>query len=105
MIIGFARHNFYYTGISQLFSQPEFREYDLVCSISEIVDCFDEKALGLFDAINKDVAILIGKENPFSSDCSIVSVNFNDNLFVLFGPIRMNYEENAAIIKYLKELI
>ncbi len=105
VIIGFERHNFYYTGISRLFAQPEFREYDLVCNISEIVDCLDEKAPDLFDAIGNDAVILIGNDNPFSENCSIVSVNFNDNLFVLLGPIRMNYEENAAIIKYLKELI
>ncbi|MCK5460276.1 hypothetical protein KAI52_04120 [Candidatus Parcubacteria bacterium] len=105
VIIGFERHNFYHTGISQLFTQPEFREYDLVCNISEIVDCLDEKAPDLFDEIGNDAVILIGNDNPFSENCSIVSVNFNDNLFVLLGPIRMNYEENAAIIKYLKELI
>ncbi|MEA2065267.1 MAG: hypothetical protein U9O66_03180 [Patescibacteria group bacterium] len=105
VIIGFARNNFYYTGISQLFAQPEFREYNLVCNISEIVDCLDEKAPKLFDLINKDMVILIGSDNPFSSDCSIVSVNFNNNLFILFGPIRMNYEENAAIVKYLKNII
>lgn len=108
VIIGFAKHSFYYTGISHLFSQPEFREYDLVCNISEIVDCLDEKASEFFKITNKtdgDAIILVGSDNPLSADCSVVVNNFNGNLFVLFGLIRMNYEENVAIIKYLKNII
>ncbi|MBT4277856.1 hypothetical protein HOD96_03880 [Candidatus Falkowbacteria bacterium] len=106
IIVGFSEVNIYYTGISNLFSQPEFREYQLVCSISEIVDGLEEVLPDLFKSIKNDINILIGSDNPFSEKCSIITTKLGTNgLFIVLGPIRMNYEENIALVKFLKEII
>ena len=42
VLIGFSPHNVYYTGISNIFRQPEFRDQTLIYSISEVIDHLDE---------------------------------------------------------------
>lgn len=106
VIVGFSQNEVYYTGISNLFSQPEFKKYELIYSISEVVDGIEEILPKLFSKVEDKTLILIGSDNPFSSECSIVMSNIgNGNLFTLLGPIRMDYEENAAVLNYIKELI
>lgn len=106
VIVGFNINNIYYTGISNLFAQPEFKKYELIYTISGVVDGLDEILPSLFSKVNNQESILIGSDNPFSEECSIVMTNFGRNsLFTLLGPIRMDYEENVATIKFLKELI
>jgi transcriptional regulator of heat shock response len=106
VIIGFNENEVYYTGISNLFSQPEFRKYELIYTISEVVDDIEEILPRLFSEVKEETSVLVGSANPFSPECSIMISNISQNhLFTLLGPIRMDYEENKAVIKYLKELI
>ena len=107
VIVSFSRDNTYYTGISYLFSQPEFQKYELIRAISEVVDGLEKSIPDLFNKIEKDKVItLVGSDNPFSSECSVIAINFGkDGLFSLLGPIRMDYEENRAIINFLKEIV
>jgi len=106
VIVGFKENEVYYTGISNLFSQPEFKKYELIYSISEVVDGIEEVLPKLFSRVQDKTSILIGNENPFSSECSIIMSNIGQGrLFTLLGPIRMDYEENAAVLNYIKELI
>ena len=106
IIIGFSNQDIYYTGISNLFSQPEFKKYELIYSISEVVDGIDVVLPKLFSGFKEEISILVGGANPFSPECSIMMSNIGkDSLFILLGPIRMDYEENKAVIKYLRELI
>lgn len=106
VIVGFSQNEVYYTGISNLFSQPEFRKYEFMYSISEVVDGIEEILPKLFSKVEEKTLVLIGSDNPFSSECSIIMSNIgSDNLFTLLGPIRMDYEENSAVLNYIKELI
>ncbi len=106
VVVGFSPDDIYYTGISYLFSQPEFHRYELVCSISEVVDRLDDIIPDFFDNLDDNVDILIGKDNPLSNDCSVVISGLEDGrLFMILGPTRMDYENNVAIIKFLKKLI
>ncbi|MEA2088813.1 MAG: hypothetical protein U9O55_03180 [Patescibacteria group bacterium] len=107
VIVGFTRDSTYYTGISYLFSQPEFKKYELICAISEVVDGLEKSIPNLFNKIEKNKVItLVGSDNPFSNECSVIAVNFGEEgLFSILGPIRMDYEENIAIIKFLKKII
>ncbi|MCD4705497.1 hypothetical protein K8R61_00260 [bacterium] len=107
VIVGFSRDSTYYTGISYLFSQPEFQKHELICAISEVVDGLEKSIPDLFDKIEKDKIItLVGSDNPFSNECSVIAVDFGkDGLFSLLGPIRMDYEENRAIINFFKKII
>lgn len=109
VFIAFSDNNFYYTGISNLFSQPEFQENQLVYNLSQVIDHLDNVVSKIFDAIEFDIEIYIGSQNPFSSDCSSVITKYENNkkvgLLGILGPTRMDYQNNISLLKYGQELI
>lgn len=108
VFVAFNRHDFYYTGISNLLSKPEFRKQDLILNISKVIDHFDEVLENIFNQTDKDINILIGSQNPFSSNCAVIissyKINNTKQIFGILGPMRMNYQENRAAVKYFIEL-
>jgi len=111
VFVGFSPDDFYYTGLSNLFKNPEFQKLDLVQHISEVVDHLDEVITDMFDEVSEaeKETILIGEENPFGAECSTIITSYsngqdNKGVFGILGPMRMNYEDNMALIKYAKEL-
>lgn len=110
VIVGFSARDTYYTGLSNLFSQPEFAELDLVQNFSRIVDHLDEVLEGLFPQISDRVQILIGKHNPFGEECGALVTRCGSqraarSLFGILGPIRMPYDRNRAILEYTRTLL
>jgi heat-inducible transcriptional repressor len=105
LIIAFAPNDFYYTGISNLFNHPEFKEYNLIKQMSEIIDELDQKLLNLFENKNEVTNVLIGSQNPLGNTCSFIYSFFNNgqSLFGLLGPIRMNYAKNISLIEYVNQ--
>lgn len=103
----FHRHNLYYTGISNFLSQPEFSENNLIYDISAIIDRMDEIIDKTFDEIEFGDQILLGSDNPFSKHCSSVVTKYKTKdsvcLVGILGPIRMNYERNLALIRYINK--
>jgi heat-inducible transcriptional repressor len=103
------RHNLYYTGISNLFKQPEFSQADLICDVSAVIDSIDEIIDKIFDDVNDDVVIMLGSENPFGNFCSTIITKYkkgnNTGLFGIIAPMRMNYEKNLAVMKFVKNLL
>ncbi len=105
----FERHNFYYTGISNLIQQPEFSQVNSFYSISVIIDRIDEVLEKVFDRLEPGTNILLGQNNPFSSFCSSIiskregGSNGHHALFGILGPLRMNYEKNISLIEYLNQ--
>lgn len=101
------RRNLYYTGISNLISQPEFRENNLIYDISLIVDRMEEIIDDNFDRLGYGAQILLGADNPFSKHCSSVLAKYklggNIGLVGVLGPMRMNYERNFSLIKFVAE--
>lgn len=101
----FHRNNLYYTGISNLLSQPEFAQSDLIYGISAIIDRFDEIVDRIFNDIKFEVSVLLGTDNPFSEICGTVlaKYRFGDNTGAvgILGPMRMNYEKNIALVNYI----
>lgn len=107
VIVAFDKNNIYYTGLTNLFKKPEFAEQNLICSLSDVIDHLDERISKIFDQV-KNVQILIGKENPFGSDCSSVIgryqlKNKKTGLFIILGPQRMDYAQNLALVEYIKD--
>jgi len=109
VFVGFSPNNFYYTGLSNLFSQPEFVEHNLVCHVGRVVDQLDRIINSVFDEINDEVKIMIGSHNPFGRDCSVVVVKSKlkrePALLGILGPLRMDYQNNYNLIKYTHNLI
>jgi len=108
VIIGFDTNDFYYTGLSNLFSQPEFRDYDLVCNMSAVIDKLDEAMVDIFESVD-NLEILLGKKNPFAPDCGSVLAKYSTGeeevMLGILGPMRMDYQNNYSLLKYTRELI
>ncbi|MDD5031604.1 MAG: hypothetical protein PHR36_00985 [Patescibacteria group bacterium] len=104
----FHKNNLYYTGISNLFSQPEFSEPNLIYNISAIIDRMDEIIDDIFSEV-KETEILLGSANPFGDSCSTIFSKYRRSgktgLFGILGPMRMDYEKNLAVIKYVTQRI
>jgi heat-inducible transcriptional repressor len=110
VIVGFSPENIYYTGLTHLFSKPEFSKLDLVCHLSEVVDHLDEVINKLFDKIDFKTKVLIGKENPFGEECGVILTKYkikneNEGMLGILGPIRQHYQNNIALLKYSQELL
>lgn len=109
VFVGFSKDDFYYTGLSQLFQHREFESVDLVRHISEVVDHLDEVIKKLFDEDIQGTQVLIGKENPFGIECGTIVSRYQngeqDGLFGILGPMRMDYDNNVALVKYVNNII
>jgi transcriptional regulator of heat shock response len=105
VILSFGRESIYYTGLTNLFSKPEFEEVRLVISFSEILDKLDEAVQKLLKKNWKGVKILIGSESPFGKECSVIIGNYKikkwHGLMGILGPLRIDYEKCVALLKYL----
>ena len=109
-ILALDKNNFYYTGFSYLFSQPEFSHPSLVYNVSQIVDRLDNILAKIFNEVGEETEILIGEDNPFGEFCGTILSRYRlsgqrSGLFGLLGPIRMDYNRNVGIIDYVKELL
>jgi len=105
----FHKHNLYYTGVSNLLHQPEFSQPDMVYDISGLIDRLDEIIGRIFNDLKFGPQIMIGSKNPFGVYCSAVitkySLGDNVGLVGVLGPMRMNYEKNLALIKFINEIL
>ena len=105
VFLAFHRHNLYYTGISNLFQQPEFSQLNIIYDISAVIDRIDEIIDDMFSRVSQGVNIFLGSENPFGDFCgtSLIKYRFNgqDGLIGILGPMRMDYKKNLALLKYL----
>ena len=110
VMVAFSDRNYFYTGISNLFSQPEFSDYEYTCSMSEVIDNFDDVINAIFNDVTQDITIHIGKKNPFGDLCTSIITKFkqkgsSEGIMGITGPMRMDYEKNYSLIKYAKELM
>ncbi len=105
VVVGFGKRDSYYTGLSYLFSHPEFKDINLVRSFSEILDQLDEALNGLVESSDETASVAIGKNNPFGSECSFVSSKLKGEecVFGILGPLRMDYRRNIGLINWMRE--
>lgn len=103
VLVALKRNNIYYTGISNLFSQPEFSDRQVIYSISEVVDHLDEVIEKIFDLIGS-TQVKIGRENYFDNSCASILTKTDNKLFVILGPMRMDYERNLGLLNYCQDL-
>jgi heat-inducible transcriptional repressor len=97
--IAFNENSFYYTGLTNLFNQPEFESLDLICNVSRVVDHLDEILEKIFNSFDQEIKILIGQKNPFGKDCGTILVRSASGLIGILGPLRMDYEKNLNQVK------
>lgn len=101
----------FYTGMSHMFRQPEFSEdAELLVSIGEVFDRMDEMMQNMREVAQRDVQVLVGRENPLSHQCSMVLSEYEfgngrSTVVSIFGPMRMNYDQNVAILEYIETVM
>ncbi|MBI3626887.1 hypothetical protein HY224_02490 [Candidatus Uhrbacteria bacterium] len=99
----------YYTGLTNLFTQPEFHNAQLVINFTRLLDHLDEMISQIFDLVDQDIKVMVGKENPFGQEFGtmITKCQFDQRqgLLVLLGPMRMDYEDNLGLMNFSKFLI
>jgi transcriptional regulator of heat shock response len=99
VIVGLDEADTFYTGLSQLFAQPEFRDWNRMVSIGQVLDRLDEVLQLVRKRTFRNPTILIGKECPFGNACSSLLLTTNDGtLFGVLGPLRMDYRKCLAIL-------
>lgn len=100
----------YLSGISQLFTQPEFVDTRRVQAVAKLLDNLEpwlrEAAPG--EALN----IFIGQENPIgrNSEVSLIISKFrspfSDRSYIgVLGPTRQNYSKVMSLVKYTGNML
>jgi heat-inducible transcriptional repressor len=102
----FHKNNLYYTGISNLFVQPEFKESEVVYDVSAVIDRMEEIIVDIFDKLDLGEKILIGDDNPFGDFLSTVLLKYGcrgqTGVMGILGPMRMDYKKNLELVVFLK---
>ena len=103
IIVGQAPNDLYFTGLFNLFSQPEFEDLQLVLSMSQVVDSLEKAMADIYHKI-KEPTILLGEENPFSEYCS-VAITFlpSGQLLAIVGPLRMDYNKALGLLEEITD--
>jgi len=104
-IVAFGRDAVYYTGISQLFAQPEFHNIANMVTMSGVFDHCEERIGTVIDALDgKKIGVLIGEENPLGSVCGLVGTVLKGGITVVsLGPMRMDYARSTGTIGFILE--
>ena len=108
-VIGFSAEDTFYTGISNLFTKPEFSNMQMVVDMSRLIDHLDRIVKQLMDNTSKQVDILIGQQCQLSDYCSMIvaplTLSSGNGMFGLFGLTRMDYKKNRDIVKGVADII
>jgi len=108
-VVAFSPHDVYYTGLSNLFNQPEFNEANLMRDMTAIIDHLDDVMQSLFGRVENGTHILVGGDNPFGENCAVVITKLkqgsDERLCGILGPMRMAYDANLGLINYARTLL
>ncbi len=109
VVVAFEENDNYYTGLSNLFSQPEFSERNIIVSLTSVIDHLDKVMEDLMNKTRAEIEILLAESNPFGRDCSAVIGNYKikefSGLIAIVGPTRMDYQQNYILIKEIIKLL
>lgn len=102
--VRFGPNDLYYTGLSALFAQPEFRDWQRVVSLSEVLDRLDE-AVQRLEGAGSTPKRLIGTESPFGASCSTVYGEVDGVCIGALGPLRMPYRRTHDLLSLILPLL
>lgn len=105
-VIGIGNMDSYYTGLSNLFGQPEFKDWNRIVSMSDILDRLDEVLGKLRHVRFEEPTTLIGSECPFGAMCGSVLLTTPQGCLIgILGPMRMDYSQAIALMKRMQQLL
>lgn len=106
VVISFDQHRVYYTGMSALFSQPEFQNYAETVKMGELFDHIEDRIPSIMELLTHEPSVHIGSEHPLGSATSIVGRRIGEyGAFVYLAPIRMRYDKAIACLQTLDTLM
>jgi heat-inducible transcriptional repressor len=110
VMIALNKDSFYYTGISELFSHPEFNDQRTVVTISRVLDLLDETLKLLYEQASAETAVLIGEANPLTPNCALFvnrcSVEQgSEGVLAMLSPLRTDYNRNVGMLAFAKNLL
>lgn len=104
-VLGLNEADTFYTGLTQLFSQPEFHAAEHIRGLGAILDQLDEVLLRLRGQRFVTPTVLVGSHCPFGPMCGAVLLTLEGGgLAGIFGPMRMDYRNAIAHLEALKDL-
>lgn len=106
VIVAFGRDRVYYTGLSGLFAQPEFRSADYTINASAMFDQAEHLMGQLFERVNTPgPAIFVGSENPLGPHFSLLSLRLPHDIIInIMGPLRLDYAKGHSLLNLILEL-
>ena len=72
VIMSLGEQSVYYTGLSLLFAQPEFVDRSMSLNVSAMFDRCEQILPEIFEKVNEEPTIFIGKNNPLGDMCGTV---------------------------------
>lgn len=101
----FAQDNFYLSGVTNVFDQPEFHN---VKHIKSFVDMLDRRELVKLIGDHEGLSIRFGSELQLipMENCTIISVpyrisEFEHGTIAVVGPTRMEYNKVIPLVEYI----
>ncbi len=110
VIVAFDKHDTFYTGLANLFQQPEFEQIDVIQSLSRVVDHLDEVMARIYERVELQAEVQLGKENPFNEQCGSILVRYRfadrpAGVLGVLGPMRQDYSEHLALVHYAQNIV
>lgn len=107
VIVSLDKDSLYYTGLANLFSQAEFKDYKHALNMSAVLDECEDKIVDLYNTVQENEAkVLVGSDNPLGDVCGTVAIRVGPRaLFVVIGPMRMNYGQAIGLLNYISNYI
>ena len=108
VIVAFTLDRIYYTGFSHLFEKPEFVNSEMVINTSRMFDSCEECLARFADKITKEPRVYVGSEHTFGNYLSLAAMPIagsKEGMFIVLGPLRMDYKKNLAIVNKINSLM
>lgn len=105
VIFAFSQNSIYYTGLSNLFSKPEFVELGVVGDVSAVFDRCEDCIPAVYDLVSENIKFFVGTEHPFGHMLSMGSFKFENSLLILLSPTRTDYKRNYSLLQVVKEIL
>jgi heat-inducible transcriptional repressor len=109
VMVAFSECDNYFTGLSNIFAQPEFHNSDQVVNLSSVVERMDSEIIDLLKSDSHEPRIMVGNDNPMGKDCSLIVSSYEigkyKGIIALIGPQRMDYQKNYHLLKEASKLL
>ncbi len=121
VFVAFGPYSTFYTGLTNLFTKPEFQKAQCTVTLGQALDKLNEILEGLIrkepplDPLlrkegKEEVEIILGEDSPFGKDFGALIIRFSrgeikNGIMGILGLLRMDWEKNMGLMRYVKWLL